>query len=340
VTGQRRNVLLGAGLVIALAAAFVLSRVLGTVIIAVAASYMLLPLHRMLVRHGIPGYWSAMLATVIGVVISLTLLAPFVLYLRRQALIDVLTSLDGTFLVEVGGERYLLDLTPLQEAVTPNISRLAVFLGRELSVISAKFIVYAFVVFALLYYHQSLRSLVFGPVPSSYHGLIDIVHRRVREVLFGHYVLVLIGGVITYIAGLGVFIVLGYSVPYALALAGAVLWVLPFISAVPLVFVLAVFHVLSGQWVMAVMVTTLGGVFLVAIPTFTVDLARARFDNPKRLSQTLYFVGFVGGGLTIGLVGFIAGPLALTILSTLFHNLKESPPMESVSEESASEVDS
>lgn len=329
--------LLGAGAVVALAAAFVLSRVIGTVIVAVAASYMLLPIHRWLVRSGIPAYWSAILTTILGVVISLTLLAPFVfvLYLRRQAVIDVLTSLDGSLLVEIAGEQYVLDLTPLQDAITPNISRLAVFLGRELSVISAKFIVYAFVVFALLYYYRDLRSLVFGPIPSKYHGLIETVHRRVREVLFGHYVLVIIGGVITYIAGLGVFVLLGYSVPYALALTGAVLWVLPFISATPLVFVLAVFHVLSGQWVMAAMVTAFGSVFLVAVPTFTVDVARARFDDPKRLSKMLYFVGFVGGGLTVGLVGFVAGPLALTVLSTLFHNLEQPATAESAADETA-----
>ncbi|MFC7133887.1 MULTISPECIES: AI-2E family transporter [Salinibaculum] len=335
-TGQRR-VLLGAGLIIALVGAFVLSQVLATVVVAVAASYMLVPVHRWVVGRGIPGYWSAIATTMLGVLVSLLLLIPFVfvLYLRRQAVIDVLTSLDGSYPIMVAGERYVLDLTPLQEAITPNISRLAVFLGRELSVLAAKFIVYAFVVFALLYYHNRLRSLVFGPVPPSYHGLIETVHRRIREVLFGHYVLVLIGGVTTYLAGLAVFVGLDYSVPYALALAGAVLWVLPFISAAPLVFALAVFHVLAGQTMMALSVTVLGGLFIVALPTFTVNLARARFDDPKRLSQTLYFVGFVGGGLTVGLVGFIAGPLALTILSTLFANLDQGGASESLSDETA-----
>ncbi len=322
-SGHRRAVLVGAVLTIALAAAFVLSRVIGTVIIAVAASYMLLPIHRWLVRYGFPAYWSAILTTIVGVFISLILLAPFafVLYSRRQALIDVLTSLNGTFSILIAGDQYVLDLTPLQEAITPNISRLAVFLGRQLSVISAKFIVYAFIVFALLYYHKSLRSLVFGPVPSAYHGLINSMHYRIREVLFGHYVLVILGGVTTYIAGLGVFLTLGYAVPYALALAGAVLWVLPFISAAPLVFGLAVFHVFSGELLQALVITGVGAVFIVAVPSVAVDLARNRLDNPEGLSQTLYFVGFVGGGLTIGLVGFIAGPLALTILTTLFFDL-------------------
>lgn len=322
-TQERRSVLAGVGIFIALAAAFILSHVLATVVVAVAAAYMLLPLHRWLVKHGLPAYWSAIATSLLGVVASLALISPFVfvLYLRRRTLIDVITSLDGSLLVTIGNEHIRLDLTAVQEAITPNISRLAVFIGQQLSVISAKFIVYGFVVFALLYYHRDLRSLVFGPIPASYHGVIDTIHVRIREMFFGHYVLVIVGGVTTYIAGLGVFIVLGYSVPYALALFGAVLWVLPFVSAAPLVFGLSAFHILQTEFLLGLSVAGLGAVFLVALPTLVVDVVRTRLDNPQRLSQTLYFVGFVGGGLTVGIVGLIAGPLALTVLTTLFTEL-------------------
>lgn len=320
---ERQTVLVGAGVTIALVAAFVLSHVLATIVVAVAASYMLLPVHRWTVRRGVPSYWSAIVTTVLGVIVSLALLAPFifVLYIRRSTLIDVVTSLDGSFSITLGQETSVLDLTALQEAIVPSISRLAVFIGRELSVLSAKFVVYAFVVFALLYYHNRLRSLVFGPVPSAYHGLVETIHTRVRGVLFGHYVLVIVGGVTTYVAGLGVFLFLGYEVPYALALVGAVLWVLPFVTAAPLVFVLAVFHIREGQLLMGLTVTVIGAVFLVALPTIIVEAVRSRLGQPERLSQALYFVGFVGGGLTVGLVGFVAGPLALTVLTTLFQEL-------------------
>jgi predicted PurR-regulated permease PerM len=313
----------GTGIAIALVAAFVLSRVLATIVIGVAVSYMLLPVHRGLVGRGLPAYWSAIGTTVLGVLASLALVAPFVfvLYVRRESVVDVVTSLNGSFPVQIGTETYFLDVTPIQEAITPNLSRLAVFLGRELSVLAAKFVVYAFVVFALLYYHDKLRALVFGPVPAPYHGLVERAHARIRGVLLGHYVLVIVGGVTTYVTGLAVFIFLGYSVPYALALVGAVLWVLPFVSAAPLVFVLGVGHVLADEFLMALSVAALGGLFLVAVPRFSVELVRRRLDNPRRLSQTLYFVGFVGGALTVGLVGLVAGPLALTILRTLFEEL-------------------
>jgi predicted PurR-regulated permease PerM len=51
-----------------------------------------------------------------------------------------------------------------------------------------------------------------------------------------------------------------------------------------------------------------------------------RLGRPERLSSSLYFVGFVGGGLSFGLVGLVAGPLALGILSSLMGLLAEGAP--------------
>lgn len=329
---DRTTVLVWLGLLIGLIAAFVLSSVLTTIGVAIAASYMLLPVHKWTIRQGVPAYWSAILATIAGVIVSILLLVPFgfVLYARRQALISGINALDATIPLTLGGQEYTVNLTPVQEALTPSVSRVAVIVASQASVFSAKFVVYAFVVFALLYYHQKLRSLVFGPLPGQYHIVVDRIHTRIREMLFGHYVLVLVGGLVTYVTGLGVFLLLGYQLPYVLSLLGAVLWILPFVSAAPLVLALAVFHLVNGEIVMFVAISTLGAIFLVAVPNLIVDAVRFRLGDPERLSQTLYFVGFVGGGLTIGLVGFIIGPLALTVLVTLSGLLAEVSGTEAV----------
>lgn len=325
-TSQRRTVLVGLALAIGAVAAFVLSRVIATIAIGVAASYMLLPAHKWTIRHGVPPYWSAILATLAGVVVSLVLLVPFgfVFYVRRAALLNGIEALDTSIPVSIGSETIAIDLTPIQEALVPSVSSIAVTVAQRASVFSAKFVVYAFVVFALLYYHTRLRSLVFEPVPGAYHSIIDRIHTRIREVLFGHYVLVLVGGVVTYVTGLGVFLLLNYQLPFVLALIGAVLWVLPFISATPLVLGLAGFHLLNGELVMFITIAALGAVFLIALPNLIVDVVRFRLGDPKRLSQTLYFVGFVGGGLTLGAVGIIVGPLILTVVVALSELLAES----------------
>lgn len=323
---ERRRLLWGVGLTVAAAATFVLSAVIETVLVAIATSYVLLPVHRWFLRRGIRHYWSAIVTTVLGIAVALLTAVPFgfVLYIRREAIIETLQRLDGELtLVVISNQPVVLDLGRLRETFVPELSAIAVSIAQSLSTVAAKFVVFAFVVFAILYYHENLRRLAFGPVPPGYHEVIDRVHARVEEVLFGHYALVFVGGAITYVLGLVVFIGLGYRIPFFLALAGAVLWILPYVNAAPLVFALTVSHVYSGELVMALIVGVLGAVVLVATPGLLVQSVRQRFDNPSRLDHALYLVGFVGGGLTIGLVGFVLGPLALAIVTTLVDALAD-----------------
>jgi predicted PurR-regulated permease PerM len=323
---ERRQILWLVGLVVAVVAAFVLSAVIKTIVIAIATSYVLLPLHRWISRRGLKPYWSAITATLIGLLATLLVATPigFVLYFRREIIAQTLQTLNGKLtLTVVNDQPIVLDLTAIREAIVPSLSGIAVSIAESISALSAKFIVFAFVVFALLYYYQSMRALVFGPVPAAYHGIAEQVHERIREVLLGHYVLVLAGGAVTYVFGLALFVGLNYQIPYFLALVGAVLWILPFISAAPLVLALTITHALSGELTMAVTIGVLGAVFLVAAPNAAVELVRDRLGNPARLDQTLYFVGFVGGGLTIGLVGLVVGPLVLAVLTTLVGEFSE-----------------
>lgn len=307
---------------------FVLSGVAGVVVLAVAAAYVLVPLHRWFLRRGVPAYWGAIAASLTGAVAAVLVSLPFgfVLYARRDVVRAVVDSLAVSVSVVVGGRTITFDPAAFVESLAPQLSSLAVFLGRQLSVLSAKLIVFAFVVFALLYYHAQLRALAFEPVPSEYHDIIETVHRRVRGVLFGHYVLAFVGGTVTYVLGLGVFFVLGYQIPFALALAAAVMWILPFISAGPLVLTLTAYHALLGEHVMAVSVGVLGAVFLVAVPNVLVYRIRRRLGDTQRLSEAVYLVGFVGGGLSFGVVGLVAGPLALAALSSLAELLAVSSP--------------
>lgn len=317
---ERRQLLWVVGLVVTVVAAFVLSAVIETVLVAIAASYVLLPGHRWITRRGLKPYWSAIMATVVGVAGALSVALPigFVLYVRREVIVDFLQQLSGEVtLLVVSGQPIVIDIGGIRESIVPELSGLAVSLAQSLSTLSAKFVVFAFVVFAVLYYHENLRGMAFGPVPSAYHGAIERVHHRVRGVLFGHYVLALVGGGVTYSLGLVVFTGFGYEIPFFLALVGAVLWILPYVSAAPLVFVLTVTHALNGELMMAVTIGVVGAIVLVAAPRLIVQATKRRLGEPSGLSHVLYFVGFVGGGLTVGVVGVVLGPLALAVLTGL-----------------------
>lgn len=322
-TQQRRNILVGLTLLSVGFAVAVLSRVIWTVVLGIAAAYVLLPLHKWLIHRGIPSYWSAMFSSLFVVVAALLIAAPIavVLFLRRSETIEFVRSVPSEIEFTAGDTLVTINLVAVQDRLTPGLTDVALSIATQISVLAAQFVVFAFVVFALLYYHERLGPLTYNSVPPVYHGIVDSLHRRVRGVLFGHYVLVLVGGAVTYIAGVAVFSVLGYSLPLVFSLAAATLWILPFVSPAPLVAGLGLYHILVGELVSAMLIGLFGVLFLVAVPRVIVAEGRYRLGHPQSISSSVYFIGFVGGFLTIGLVGIVVGPVALALLSELLNLL-------------------
>jgi predicted PurR-regulated permease PerM len=75
------------------------------------------------------------------------------------------------------------------------------------------------------------------------------------------------------------------------------------------------YHVALGQLPQAVAIFVLGGVLIAWLPDV---LIRPRLaSETAHLPGGLYFVGFVGGLLTLGPVGVIAGPLVVALVLEL-----------------------
>jgi predicted PurR-regulated permease PerM len=78
------------------------------------------------------------------------------------------------------------------------------------------------------------------------------------------------------------------------------------------VLTLGAYQLSIGESTAAILVITLGLVLVGFLPDALIRPRLASFT--AGMPGSLYFVGFVGGVLTIGLVGFIAGPLAVAVL--------------------------
>jgi predicted PurR-regulated permease PerM len=317
VARERRRVLFGATAAVAVVALFVLSAVVTTILLAGAASYVLLPVHRGLSRRGLSDYWSAIATSAFAGAVGLSLLAPFVyvLVVRRDGIRAVLESLRGEVtLFLVGDTPVVFDYGSLREALVPGFAQVAGFVGSRLASLAARLVVFAFVVFGLLYYHDRIAVLIRRLVTDRYYDVFGHVHGRVRDVLYAHFVVAYFGGAVTYLFGLVVFDLAGYRFPASVALIAAVFWVLPVVTVSVFVFVLAGVLAVGGDFANALLVGVLGALFLVGVPEVVVARLRASLGHPERLSAPAYFVGFVGGGLTVGPAGVVLGPIAVTVL--------------------------
>jgi len=136
-----------------------------------------------------------------------------------------------------------------------------------------------------------------------------------------------------------VFWALGYGSPVLLAVIAGVLQFIPIIGPSVLVVALAVGDLLVEETGRAIAVLVLGLVLVSFVPDAVIRTQLA--DWTGRISPGLYFVGFVGGILTLGAVGLIVGPLVVSLLLEVIDMLSERdvPPDRIGKEERAESTD-
>ncbi|MFC4448681.1 AI-2E family transporter [Halorussus aquaticus] len=314
-SARRQWVLAGVLVLLGLLSAAVLFDVLGTVFFAVTVAYVLVPLHQRFVERGMPSWWASAASTAVAFVGVLLFFASFgfLVYRRRDDLLRFLLGLPESFTVELLGAAYTIDAGVLTELARTYLGAGVIALARLAPVLALKGTLFALLVFALLVRRREARRALLAPIPHAYRDVVAALHERTRETLSAIYVLQAATAVGTFLVALPVFYVLGYEFVFTLALVAGFLQFLPIVGPSFLVVLLAVYRVTANDVVGAVLVLVLGGVVVGWLPDAVIRTRLAR--QTANLPGSLYFIGFTGGLLSVGPIGFIAGPLVVALLA-------------------------
>jgi len=295
---NRRRLLATLLVAVAALAAVVLAEVLRTVVFAVTVAYVLYPICQWLVGRGLSRRIACVGTTVIAFVAAAILVVPllYVLYRRRAELIEILEQIPDVP-ISVGGFELVIEMVPYvaaAEVVRQVALALAAAAPRRLVL---ELVVFTFLVYGLLYRPGSVEAAVFGVVPAEYHDIPTRLHERTRETLYSIYVLQAATAAGTSVLAFVVFWALGYGSPVLLAVIAGVLQFIPIIGPSVLVVALAVGDLLVEETGRAIAVLVLGLVLVSFVPDAVIRTQLA--DWTGRISPGLYFVGFVGGILTL-----------------------------------------
>ncbi|MFB6083951.1 MAG: AI-2E family transporter [Halorientalis sp.] len=311
---DRRRVLLGTVVVLAILTTVVLATVLATVFFAVTVAYVLYPVRQWVRHRGWGQRVSAGMATLVGFLTVVVVSLPIVgaLYARRMAFISFVRELPAKIPVSAFGFEFAVDVSAVRTQVQSALTDVAVDLAAAAPVIALKATLFALLVYALLWRPHEIRATAFELVPSVHHDIVDRFHRRVRDTLYAIYVLQVATAAGTFLIAYAVFAVLGYDSALVLAVLAGLLQFIPIVGPSVLVIVLGIYQTTLGNPRAAVLVVALGLVLIGFLPDALIRPRLASYT--AGMPGSLYFVGFVGGVLTVGIVGFIAGPLAVATL--------------------------
>lgn len=305
-----------AGLLVALTAlsALVLWAVLQTVVFAITVAYVAFPLKRWLTRRRFSDRIASAITTV-GVFLVVGLIfAPLVamLYQRREQLIGFLQTLPDSVSLSTGGFQFVIETGPLISSAIDSIRGVAVEFAVAAPGLTLQLGLFALLLYGLLYKPGAIREAILGATPPEYHDILTRLHGRTRRTLFSLYILQIATAFGTFLIALVLFFFLGYQGALSLAAIAGILQFVPILGPSLLVIALTVSDLLVGNLPRALVVLT-AGLFLIA---FLPDaVIRTKLSGTTgEIAPSLYFVGFVGGILTIGPLGIIIGPLVVGLL--------------------------
>ncbi|ELZ47051.1 hypothetical protein C465_11838 [Halorubrum distributum JCM 9100] len=309
--------------VLATLAAAVLAEVLRTVVFAVTVAYVLYPVRQQLVSHGLSRRIACAATTAIAFLGATLLVAPllYALYRRRSQLIAILERIPDAVPISLGGFETVVEIAPFVATAEAFIRDVALAVAGAAPVLVLQLVVFTFLVYGILYRPGAVGTAVFGVVPAEYHDIPARLHRRTRETLYSIYVLQAATAAGTFVLALAVFRVLGYGSPVLLAVIAGVLQFIPVVGPSVLVVALGAGDLLVGETARAVAVLVIGLVVVAFVPDAVIRTRLAGWAG--KISPGLYFVGFVGGILTLGAVGVIVGPLVVSLLLEVIDMLSE-----------------
>ncbi len=306
--------LLGVLLAVALVAMFVLARVLATVFFAITVAYVLYPVRQWVLNRGRGRRVSAAVATLVGFLAVLLAVVPIVgaLYGRRREFISFIRELPPEVPVSAYGFEYTIDVSYVLGLIQDGLTTIAVGFASAAPVVALQGALFVLLVYALLLRPHDIRAAAFAFFPVGYHDVVISFHERVRATLYAIYVLQAATAFGTFLIAYVVFAMLGYDSALTLSVLSGLLQFIPVLGPSVVVLGLAGYQLVLGNTGAAILVTAFGLILVGFLPDAIIRTRLAAFT--AGMPGSLYFVGFVGGILTIGIVGFIAGPLVVALL--------------------------
>nr|WP_303647651.1 AI-2E family transporter [Haloarchaeobius sp. HME9146] len=312
---NRRVVLVALVLVAGVVTWITLSAVFATVFFALTVASVVTPVHRWLVGRGLPNYWAGVVTTILTFVGGFAVFAPIfiIAYVRRDGLFALVRQLPEELVIDAFGFYYAENVADIQDAVIDYLSDLAVVVARASPDLAFKATLFVMVLFSFLVAQDKVYRAGIAVVPPKYHDIAHALQERTNDTLLAIYVLQLATALGTFLVAVPVFWVLGYDYWVSMAVIAGILQFVPIIGPSVLIGATALWHLSLGEIQSAVIIVVVGGLVIGYLPDAVIRprLASVTADMPG----SLYFIGFIGGLLSVGPIGVIAGPLVVALFS-------------------------
>ncbi|MCX6694224.1 MAG: AI-2E family transporter [Methanomicrobiales archaeon] len=307
-------------LIAAIAVLTVIWQILDAVVLAASLAVVIFPLYRIISARSRPGAGAALTCLLVLVAVILFLAFAVSVFLDNRSYIEELIGTVFTWVESAQSASVLSQLSIEQDqavlflkSTRDVFSRYVTSLAGQLLFIGFKVVLFFTLLFLFLYKGEVLIQGISRGVPPHATTTWEELKKTGVDTLYAIYVVQGIIVVITFVLALPFFLVLGYGHVLFLATASGIMKLNPVIGPSVIMLVLGIQALSIGDTRGLLLLIFIGYPVVCALPDLL--LRPILMGRRTAIHPAIMWVGYFGGILTMGFIGFILGPLILALVA-------------------------
>jgi len=302
---------------------FVFWTVTDMVLLGASLAVILMPLHHRISKY-IPSGASAGLVTfgVFGI-LCLVAAGTYVILAPNISLLVKMFATIGTWLnnpatnpLDLGIPFTKASMSGLLDKGTALFVNYQKTLLDNLYLIVFKVFVLFFSLFSLLLWGDELKRKLIRHVPAQYSGQVKTLSEVVSDTLYAIYIVQIAIAVLTFFIALPVFYFLGYGNIVFFSFLAAFCELIPILGASVAFLLVGMYALALGDTRGVFILFFLGYIVVSCLPE--VYIRPVLVGRRVKIHPVIMFIGIISGILTLGLAGFVLGPLIIVLLITSY----------------------
>ncbi len=328
-------------LVLSLLAFLVFLSIIDMVLIGASVAVVLLPLHHRIMKHTNAGVSAAIVTMGVFISVSIVILASYLIFASNiQGLLGMFDTI-GTWLnnpltnpLDFGIPVTKVTLSGLLDKGTALFVNYQKTLLDNLMLIAFKTFVLFFSLFSLLLWGEELKARLARHVPEMFDEYVKTLSGVTADTLYAIYIVQIAIAALTFFISLPVFYLLGYGNIVFYSFLAAFCELIPILGSSVAFLLIGTYAFALGDTRGVFILFFLGSIVVSCLPEIYIRPVLG--GRRVKIRAVIMFIGIIGGLLTMGLAGFVLGPLMIVLLITSYRlyvqdrkDRSEAPPSSS-----------
>jgi predicted PurR-regulated permease PerM len=302
--------------------------IMDMVLLGASLAIVLIPFHHRLTRHMRPWISASVMTLAVLGVFCLSGLVTLAIFSANATELTHMFATIGTWLNDplTNPMAYGIPLSKTSLLVLLNEGT-ALFVDYQktliayLPVILFKMFVFFFTLFMLFLRGEELRVKIISHVPVALKKYIYRLSDVTGDTLYAIYIVQIAIAVLTFFIAIPVFWLLGYGNIIFYSFFAAFCELIPIIGSSTAFILIGAYALALGDTRGVLVLFFLGYLVVSLVPE--VYVRPVLIGRRVRINPVIMFIGIIGGILTMGLAGFVLGPLIIVLVITSYRMYTE-----------------